>query len=326
MANGARRERCRSRSRPSAPGHDHEHGRGLGAPTDPVARTTGQRGHDGRPRRPTWRDEDRLARSCARRRDLTYSLLTGQQWALPDATGVTVTDTLPAVTFDSATPSQGTCSQASGTVTCTLGGHRERRRPGSRSRSARQSAGSIRTRRRPATTSDPSAPTTARARTTTVDPDRRPLADEDRLARPGARRAGADVHADASQRGPSSATGVTVTDSLPRGVTYQSATPSQGSCSQPPGPSPARSGADERRQRDRLDRRDACRPGTITNTATVTATADRSPPTTPRAPDDGRPVADLSLTKTDSPDPVWLGQHSPTPDGPQQRSLRARTA
>ena len=35
---------------------------------------------------------------------------------------MTVTDTLPSgVTFDSATPSQGTCSQASGTVTCTLG-------------------------------------------------------------------------------------------------------------------------------------------------------------------------------------------------------------
>ena len=38
------------------------------------------------------------------------------------ATGVTVTDTLPAgVTFDSATPSQGTCSESSGTVTCALG-------------------------------------------------------------------------------------------------------------------------------------------------------------------------------------------------------------
>ncbi|MDA2911626.1 DUF11 domain-containing protein [Nitrospiraceae bacterium AH_259_D15_M11_P09] len=40
-----------------------------------------------------------------------------------EATGVTLTDTLPAsgVTFVSATPSQGTCSQASGTVTCPLG-------------------------------------------------------------------------------------------------------------------------------------------------------------------------------------------------------------
>ena len=38
------------------------------------------------------------------------------------ATGVTLTDTLPTgVTFSSATPSHGSCSQASGTVTCNLG-------------------------------------------------------------------------------------------------------------------------------------------------------------------------------------------------------------
>jgi uncharacterized repeat protein (TIGR01451 family) len=39
-----------------------------------------------------------------------------------DATGVTLTDTLPAgVTFVSATSGTGTCSQASGTVTCNIG-------------------------------------------------------------------------------------------------------------------------------------------------------------------------------------------------------------
>ena len=49
---------------------------------------------------------------------------------------MTVTDTLPAgVMFDSATPSQGSCSEASGTVTCALGtvangGERERRDQG----------------------------------------------------------------------------------------------------------------------------------------------------------------------------------------------------
>ena len=38
------------------------------------------------------------------------------------ATGVTVTDTLPGgVTYNSATPSQGSCSHSSGTVTCNLG-------------------------------------------------------------------------------------------------------------------------------------------------------------------------------------------------------------
>jgi uncharacterized repeat protein (TIGR01451 family) len=39
-----------------------------------------------------------------------------------DATDVVVTDTLPgSVTYVSATPSQGTCSEAAGVVTCNLG-------------------------------------------------------------------------------------------------------------------------------------------------------------------------------------------------------------
>ncbi|HEX9410402.1 MAG TPA: exo-alpha-sialidase [Actinomycetota bacterium] len=54
--------------------------------------------------------------------DVTYSL-TVEQVGGPDVpTGVTLTDTLPAgVVFASATPSQGSCSEASGTVTCNLG-------------------------------------------------------------------------------------------------------------------------------------------------------------------------------------------------------------
>jgi uncharacterized repeat protein (TIGR01451 family) len=49
-------------------------------------------------------------------------LLTAHNSGPQNASTVTVTDTLPAgVIFDSATPSQGTCSQSSGTVTCPLG-------------------------------------------------------------------------------------------------------------------------------------------------------------------------------------------------------------
>jgi uncharacterized repeat protein (TIGR01451 family) len=52
---------------------------------------------------------------------LTYTLTVTNNGPDP-STDSTVTDTLPAgVTFVSATPSQGACSQAAGTVTCTLG-------------------------------------------------------------------------------------------------------------------------------------------------------------------------------------------------------------
>jgi uncharacterized repeat protein (TIGR01451 family) len=52
---------------------------------------------------------------------LTYTLTVTNNGPDP-STDSTVTDTLPAgVTFVSANPSQGTCSQAAGTVTCTLG-------------------------------------------------------------------------------------------------------------------------------------------------------------------------------------------------------------
>ena len=71
---------------------------------------------------------------------LTYTLEvvnTGPQ----GADNVAVTDTLPTgVTFNSATPSQGSCSQSSGTVSCALGtlANTETARSTSRSRPRRR--------------------------------------------------------------------------------------------------------------------------------------------------------------------------------------------
>jgi len=55
--------------------------------------------------------------------NLTYTVTVTNNGSTDPATGVTLTDTLPAgVTFVSATPSQGMpCTQAGGTVTCNLG-------------------------------------------------------------------------------------------------------------------------------------------------------------------------------------------------------------
>jgi uncharacterized repeat protein (TIGR01451 family) len=53
---------------------------------------------------------------------LTYTVTVRNAGPVQTATGVTMADSLPAgVTFQSATPSQGTCAQAAGTVTCSLG-------------------------------------------------------------------------------------------------------------------------------------------------------------------------------------------------------------
>jgi uncharacterized repeat protein (TIGR01451 family) len=54
-------------------------------------------------------------------RNMTYSLAVANGGP-EDASDVVVTDTLPAsVTYVSATPSQGSCSEAAGVVTCNLG-------------------------------------------------------------------------------------------------------------------------------------------------------------------------------------------------------------
>ena len=154
------------------------------------------------------------------------------------ATGVELTDTLPAgVTFDSATPSQGTCSETGGTVTCALGtiadrGERNRRDQGrDRSRRARS-----RTRRRShPTSSDPDSANNAASAETTVDPAADLSLTKSDSPDPVLAGQLLTYSLSVANAGPSSATGVTVTDTLPAGVTFDSATPSQGTCSETSG-------------------------------------------------------------------------------------------
>ena len=151
---------------------------------------------------------------------------------------MTLTDTLPAgVTFESATPTQGSCSEASGTVTCALGtladgATRERRDQGARRRPPARS---------PTRRASPPTPTTRSPATTPPAPRRPSNAAADlsltKTDSPDPVLAGEllTYTLTAHNAGPQDATGVTLTDTLPGGVTFDSATPSQGSCSQASG-------------------------------------------------------------------------------------------
>jgi uncharacterized repeat protein (TIGR01451 family) len=242
---------------------------------------------------------------------LTYSL-TAQNNGPSAATGVTLTDTLPAgVTYQSATPSQGTCGQASGVVTCNLGAVASGGAPTVQIAVRPQAGGTItNTASVTGAQGDPtSANNTASAQTTVT-----PAADLalTKTDSPDPVLVGGSLtyNLTVQNNGPSGASGVTLTDTLPVGVTYQSATPSQGSCSQASGTVTCNLGSLTSSGSGTaaivVTPQSA---GTITNTATVAGAQ-----TDPVAPNNGasaqttvNPVADLALTKTDSPDPVLVG-------------------
>ena len=112
---------------------------------------------------------------------------------------------------------------------------------------------------------------------------------------------------------PATTSGVTLTDTLPAGVTLVSATPSRGSCSGTAtvtcqlGIFPSGASATV----DIVVHVLPTTSGALTNTATVSAatsdpnTSNNTATTTTNA----VPTADISVTKTDSPDPVHLGQN-----------------
>ncbi len=195
------------------------------------------------------------------------------------ATSVTVTDILPAgLSHVSATPSQGSCSEATGTVTCGLGTVASSASAQVQIVAHAESAGEI-TNTASVAASEPEGNTANNSdpAATTVSP----VADLSivKSDSPDPVSAGSDFTYTlaVANAGPSSASGVTVTDSLPAGLTYLGATPSQGSCSQAAGTVTCGLGTlanSASAQVQIFVRRN--NPGQVTNTASVSG-ADHDP-------------------------------------------------
>jgi uncharacterized repeat protein (TIGR01451 family) len=163
---------------------------------------------------------------------LTYNLSV----ANAGPTGVTVTDTLPSsVIFVSATPSQGTCSQSSGTVTCPFGTLAKGASATVTITVTPNSPGTIsNTASVTSATTDPNPANNSATEMTTVDP----AADLAVTNVAGVQKV-KDLRrvtytVTVSNAGPSAASGIQMTDSLPDQAMFVTATPSQGSCSTPP--------------------------------------------------------------------------------------------
>jgi uncharacterized repeat protein (TIGR01451 family) len=247
--------------------------------------------------------------------NLTYTVTVANGGPDP-ATGVTLTDTLPAnVTYVSATPSQGSCSQAAGVVTCPLGTI-------AASGSATvtivvtpqvAAVGTItNTASVTAVEADPNGANNSASQNTTVNP----VVDLSvtKTDSPDPVRVGNALTytVTVSNVGLFNATGATLADTLPANVTFGTATPSQGACAQAAGVVTCNLGTINTGASATVTITVtplAAAAGTITNAASVTA-AEADSNLANNSASQGttvQPVADVSITKTDAPDPVLAG-------------------
>ena len=231
------------------------------------------------------------------------------------ATDVEVTDAVPASTsYVSAAPSQGSCSEAAGTVTCAIG--------------SLASGANATVTLSVETEEEGEVTNTAAASADEPDPDEGDNSDTELVlvqGRPAdlsiTKASARDTVAPEQEivyeigvrnRGPNDAGTVLVTDTIPASTTFVSATPSRGSCSQAGGVVSCNLGALQR-LRDAtvtLTVEAGDQPTTVVNRAHVAGSVLDTIPGNDAAADTTtvKPLADLSLDKDDEEDPVEVGE------------------
>ncbi|HEX9756175.1 MAG TPA: hypothetical protein VGB26_00070 [Nitrospiria bacterium] len=233
----------------------------------------------------------------------------------PDnGTNVILTDTLtPGLTFISATPSQGSCSETGGVVTCPLGNLANGLSATVTIVGIPTTDGSI---TNTATVSgnegDPNSGNNSVSEITTVNPASSDLSII-KTDSPDPVLVGQNLvyTLTATNNGPSIANGITVTDTLDSSVTFLSATPTQGSCFESGGTVTCSLGTLSNGSGAAITI--LVQPtleGSISNSASVTAN-ENDPNGTNNSDSEITNVkaasSDLSLTKIDTPDPVSVG-------------------
>ncbi len=227
-----------------------------------------------------------------------------------NATNVVVTDTLPAgTTFVSAAPALA-CTHSQGTVTCNIGDLANGATvPITITVTAPTEGGSI-TNSASASSdvADPNPDNNSASEETTVNAQADLEVDKSDSPDPVAAGSSLTYTVTVRNNGPSTATGVTLTDTLPAGTTFVSSTPDAPTCTGAGGQVTCNLGnlAPGASTVVNLTVSAPATPGTITNTASVTATEpDPNAGNNSNSEDtDVTAAADLAITKSDSPDPV----------------------